>query len=231
MISQSAEQSTFPMTLRVIFNLFNCMKDYLKVQLEVFFKSIHLRIIDSQSYTPIQKELVMESMVDFCREPTLMLDLYTNVYISYITIIIIILLQYDCDVGSTNLFEDLCNCLCGNCEPKYNESLNNLHILAFDGLLAILSSIASRCIKEKKNYQLSMSNSSINDSDSENEDFGWLEKSRNLRAEDLRKRRTLKVNMKKFCEKFNSKPGGKEWLQYCEVYIYILFIESSTYNQ
>lgn len=36
------------LTLRVIFNLFNSMKEHLKVQLEVFFTSAHLCIADSR---------------------------------------------------------------------------------------------------------------------------------------------------------------------------------------
>lgn len=79
MISQLEELSTLSLTLRVVFNLFNCMKDYLKVQLEVFFNSIHLRIVESPSCSPNQKEIALESILDFCREPSLMLDLYTNV--------------------------------------------------------------------------------------------------------------------------------------------------------
>ena len=76
------------LSLRVIFNLFNSLKDHLKVQLEVFFTSVYLRIASSATASlelgrAEQKELVLESLLEFCREPALMQDLYTN---------------YDCDV-------------------------------------------------------------------------------------------------------------------------------------
>ncbi len=63
------------------------MKKHLKVQLEVFFSSIHLKIAGNfeESKEPDiyqRSELALESLVDFCREPSLVLELYTN---------------YDCD--------------------------------------------------------------------------------------------------------------------------------------
>ena len=94
---------TLTLTLRVVFNLFMSIKAHLKVQLEVFLTSVHLRLADSPSAAFEQKELALESLLDFCREPALMLDLYTN---------------YDCDVQCTNLFETLCKYLCRNAAPR-----------------------------------------------------------------------------------------------------------------
>merc|ERR1712166_228745 len=84
-------------TLRVVFNLFLSVKEHLKIQLEVFFNSIHLRLSNSKTASAELKELVLESLVEFCREPLLMVDLYVN---------------YDCDAECTNLFEKLCKFLC-----------------------------------------------------------------------------------------------------------------------
>ncbi|RHY24929.1 hypothetical protein DYB32_009551, partial [Aphanomyces invadans] len=94
--SETNELQVLSLTLRVVFNLFNSIKDHLKVQLEIFFTSVHMRIMDSPSCSNEQKELALESLLEFCREPALMLDLYIN---------------YDCDVHCTNLFEVLCTAL------------------------------------------------------------------------------------------------------------------------
>ena len=68
-----------------------------QVQLEVFFNTIHLRIpasptassSDDDDAIPYEKkELVLESLVEFCAEPELMVDLYCN---------------YDLDLASSNL--------------------------------------------------------------------------------------------------------------------------------
>lgn len=50
----------------------------------------------------------LQSLVDFCKEPSLIVGLYRN---------------YDCEVGSTNLFEDLCRFLGQGALPsKYEHS-------------------------------------------------------------------------------------------------------------
>jgi brefeldin A-resistance guanine nucleotide exchange factor 1 len=59
------------LTLRIVFDLFNTVKQHLKVQLEVFFTSLHLRMLESESSTFEQKEMVLESLVEFCNEPSL----------------------------------------------------------------------------------------------------------------------------------------------------------------
>lgn len=130
--SETDELAILSLTLRVVFNLFNSIKDHLKVQLEVFFTSVHMRIIDSRSCAHEQKELALESLLEFCREPALMLDLYVN---------------YDCDVHCTNLFEVLCKSLARNCQDMASAdgSLNALSLLCLDGLLAVIDSIARRC--------------------------------------------------------------------------------------
>eukprot|EP00941_MAST-03F_sp_MAST-3F-sp1_P003286 g3286.t1 len=127
--SQSEELPILSLTLRVVYNLFNSIKSHLKVQLEVFLISVHLRIADSDSASFEQKELALESLLDFCLEPALMHDLFVN---------------YDCDVQCTNLFEDLCKCLCRNAQPR-DGKLNALQLLALEGLNAVLTSMAKRC--------------------------------------------------------------------------------------
>lgn len=49
--SRTQELPVLSLTLRVVFNLFNSLKQHLKVQLEVFFTSVHLWIADSRYVT------------------------------------------------------------------------------------------------------------------------------------------------------------------------------------
>lgn len=58
-----------------------------------------------------------------------MLDLYIN---------------YDCDVACTNLFEELCRCLCRNAIPD-DQVLTSLHVLSLEGVLAVVENMARRC--------------------------------------------------------------------------------------
>lgn len=85
------------LTLRVIFNLFQSMRNHLKVPLEVFLTSVHLRILDpTSSATSEEREVALESLLEFCQEVALMQDVYLN---------------YDCDISCTNLYESICTTL------------------------------------------------------------------------------------------------------------------------
>ena len=122
--SQTKNLFVLTLTLRIVFDLFSTVKQHLKVQLEVFFVSIHLRIADSPTSSFEQKELVMESLVEFCKEPSLIVGLYRN---------------YDCEVGSTDLFTDLCRFL-----SQQGVSESRLSSLALEAMVAVLQSIAKR---------------------------------------------------------------------------------------
>ena len=100
--SQSPHIGILSLVLRIIFDLFYAVKEAIRVQLEVFFISVHLRIAESDSSSFEHKELVLESIVEFCREPDLIVGLYTN---------------YDCQISSTHLFEDLCRFLAQQATP------------------------------------------------------------------------------------------------------------------
>lgn len=64
--SRTEELSVLSLTLRVVFNLFNSLKRHLKVQLEVFFTSVHLCISNSKSVRPEHRELALESLLVSC---------------------------------------------------------------------------------------------------------------------------------------------------------------------
>jgi hypothetical protein len=64
--SRTEELAVLSLTLRVVFNLFNCMKRHLKVQLEVFFTSVHLCISNSRSARAEHRELALESLLVRC---------------------------------------------------------------------------------------------------------------------------------------------------------------------
>ena len=161
-LSTSNDLTILGLALRVIFNLFNGIKDHLKVQLEVFLTSVHLRVlsfsVSPQTHervwacSPERRELALESLLEFCREPMLMADLYLN---------------YDCDMNCTNLFETICATLSKVANPEQNGAaidtsnndddadsiaesankpkLNILNRLALEGILAVIDAIARKC--------------------------------------------------------------------------------------
>ena len=225
--SQSDDLAVLSLTLRVVFNLFNAMKGHLKVQLEVFLISVHLRIAESPTASFEWKELALESLLDFCREPALMLDLYTN---------------YDCDFKCTNLFETLCKCLCRCAVPSVTNGgkmqLMSLHRLSFEGILAVIEDIARRCTNhrlsdgqaksevikvEKENTDLTselsvysgemgeLRNKSLSD-----DQLGWLESARERTAIMLRSRKQKKRRLLLAAKQFNKNPQKSYWMEYAK---------------
>lgn len=136
----------FSLTLRVIFNLFNSLKNHLKVQLEVFLTSVHLRVLLNKKPDERMKELALSSLVEFCNEPALMMDLYYN---------------YDCDVHCSNLFEIVCKTIAAQVTSSSKSEIASdgapdmsaLHRLAFEGILAVIDSIARRCTVKQDGLQ------------------------------------------------------------------------------
>jgi len=165
--STSDDLVILSLTMRIIFNLFQTIRNHLKVPLEVFLTSVHLRILEHSGNSE-EREVALESLLEFCREPALIKDLYLN---------------YDCDVQCTNLYANICTTLAnvtapltyGTQEDAMNGSsgsnsqltkrlngtgnviaqkaaaaasevpMNILNVLALESLLTIVESIARRC--------------------------------------------------------------------------------------
>ncbi|KAF3433663.1 hypothetical protein FNV43_RR24766 [Rhamnella rubrinervis] len=113
----------------IVLNLYHHLRTELKLQLEAFFSCVVLRLAQSRfgaSYQ--QQEVAMEALVDFCRQKTFMVEMYANL---------------DCDITCSNVFEDLANLLSKSAFPV-NCPLSSMHILALDGLIAVIQGIAER---------------------------------------------------------------------------------------
>lgn len=117
------------MVCSVVLNLYHHLRTELKLQLEAFFSCVILRLAQSRygaSYQ--QQEVAMEALVDFCRQKTFMVEMYANL---------------DCDITCSNIFEDLANLLSKSAFPV-NCPLSSMHILALDGLIAVIQGMAER---------------------------------------------------------------------------------------
>ncbi|KAH7425778.1 hypothetical protein KP509_11G070300 [Ceratopteris richardii] len=73
-------------------------------------------------------EVAMEALVDFCRQSTFMPKMYAN---------------FDCDITCSNIFEELGNLLAKSAFPV-TCPLSAMHILALEGLIAVIHSMAER---------------------------------------------------------------------------------------
>ncbi|CAH9096692.1 unnamed protein product [Cuscuta epithymum] len=117
------------MVCSIVLNLYQHLRTELKLQLEAFFSCVILRLSQSRygaSYQ--QQEVAMEALVDFCRQKAFMVEMYANL---------------DCDITCGNVFEELANLLSKNAFPV-NSPLSAMHILALDGLIAVIQGMAER---------------------------------------------------------------------------------------
>ncbi|KAJ4789986.1 SEC7-like guanine nucleotide exchange family protein [Rhynchospora pubera] len=125
--------STSPLILStvcsIVLNLYQNLRTELKMQLEAFFSCIILRLAQSKfGATYQQQEVAMEALVDFCRQRTFMVELFAN---------------FDCDITCRNVFEELSNLLSRSAFPL-NSPLSSMHVLALEGLIAVVQGMADR---------------------------------------------------------------------------------------
>lgn len=117
------------MVCSIVLNLYHHLRTELKLQFEAFFSCVILRLAKSRHGSLYQQqEVAMEALVDFCRQNTFMPEMYANL---------------DCDITCSNVFEDLANLLSKSAFPV-NCPLSAMHILALDGLIAIIQGMANR---------------------------------------------------------------------------------------
>jgi len=178
------------LSLRVVYNLFTAIKTHLKVQLEVFLTSVHFRIVESASASDEKKELALESLLDFCHDPSLVLDLHAN---------------YDCDFRCSNLFEGLVRVLCRTAAQSGDGTLTALRLLALDGALAITAAIASRCdmapwLASPDEVARRQSTAAIAEDQ--------------LDGDELIRRKTLKRRLMLVASQFNKSPCKVFWREY-----------------
>ncbi|CAM8909087.1 unnamed protein product [Rhodiola kirilowii] len=113
----------------IVLNLYHHMRTELKLQLEAFFSFVLLRLAHNKhGYSYQQQEVAMEAIVDLCRQPSFVTEMYVN---------------FDCDITCNNVFEDIANLLSKNAFPV-NSPLCAVNLLALDGLTAIVQGIANR---------------------------------------------------------------------------------------
>lgn len=111
----------------IVLNLYHHLRTELKVQLEGFFSCVLLRLAQSKHGSSYQQqEVAMEALVDLCRQPSFTIEMYAN---------------FDCDITCGNVFEDLANLLSKSAFPV-NEPLSAMHVLALEGMISMVQSMA-----------------------------------------------------------------------------------------
>ncbi|KAJ7569171.1 hypothetical protein O6H91_01G064200 [Diphasiastrum complanatum] len=117
------------MVCTTVLKLYHTLQRHIKLQLEAFFSFVIIRLTQGNfgaSYQ--QQEIATEALVDFCHQAQFMPEMYTN---------------FDCNISCSNTFENLVNLLSKSSLPV-NCPLSANHILALEGLLAVIHSMEDR---------------------------------------------------------------------------------------
>ena len=113
-----------------VLQLYMVMHLELKLQLEAFLRMVLLPLAEGRGEIPKESQRVaLECIVDLCRQPAFVPDLYMN---------------FDCDVERPNLFEELVSLLSRGAFPQDGAAFDATHLLSLEGLLAITAGIADR---------------------------------------------------------------------------------------
>ncbi|KAJ3675642.1 hypothetical protein LUZ60_004684 [Juncus effusus] len=182
----------------IVLNLFYHLRVQLKLQLEAFFSGMILVLAQSRygvSYQ--QQEVALETLVDFCRQKEFMAEMYANM---------------DCEILCVNAFEELFGLLSKSAFPV-NAPLSPLNVLALEGLVSVVQSLAERVRTGPHN-----SDQMISDEINEYYPF-WLIKCENVSDPDMwvqfmRRRKYIKKKLMIAVDNFNKDPKkGFEFLQ------------------
>ncbi|CAK8534064.1 unnamed protein product [Lathyrus sativus] len=118
------------MICSTVLNAYHFLRRFLRFQLEAFFGHVLIRIATLGSTIQLQ-EVAVEGIINFCRQPTFIVEIYAN---------------FDCDPFCRNIFEEVGRLLCKH-SFALNGHLTSLHIQAFEGLLIMIHNIADHIDK------------------------------------------------------------------------------------
>jgi len=90
----SSNPRVFRLSLSIFLSLVSYFKDYLKTELGVFYTKIFLFILESGNSTIQQKWMVLQVLLQICKNPQALVDIFIN---------------YDCDMDSKDVYERIIN--------------------------------------------------------------------------------------------------------------------------
>ncbi|KAL0354943.1 UNVERIFIED_CONTAM: ARF guanine-nucleotide exchange factor GNL2 [Sesamum radiatum] len=127
----SASPLVLSMISSTVLNIYHFLRRSIRLQLEAFFSFVLFKVATPGSPLQLQ-EVAVEAIINFCRQPTFILELYVN---------------YDSDPTFRNVFEETGKLLCKYAFPTGGIS-TSIQVQAFEGLSIIFHYIADNIDKE-----------------------------------------------------------------------------------
>ncbi|XP_059281864.1 ARF guanine-nucleotide exchange factor GNL2 [Lycium ferocissimum] len=119
------------MICSIVLNIYHFLRRSVRLQLEAFFSFVLLRVASLANSLQLQ-EVAIEGIINFCRQPTFIIEVYVN---------------YDCNLIFKNVFEEIGKSLCRHAFPT-GGCLTSLQVQAFEGLAVIIHNIADNVDKD-----------------------------------------------------------------------------------
>ncbi|PRP79080.1 brefeldin A-inhibited guanine nucleotide-exchange protein 2-like [Planoprotostelium fungivorum] len=143
----SSNPRVFRLSLSIFLSLVSSFKDYLKTELGVFYTKIFLFILESGNSTIQQKWMVLQVLLQICKNPQALVDIFIN---------------YDCDIDSKDVYERIINDLSRIAHGRHTlggdpSSEMKLKILGLECMVTIMRSLVdwSKDVR-KQNESLSV---------------------------------------------------------------------------
>ncbi|XP_047493913.1 Golgi-specific brefeldin A-resistance guanine nucleotide exchange factor 1-like isoform X2 [Penaeus chinensis] len=134
LLKPESRLSIFMASLRMCTLLCESLRSHLKFQVEMFLNKL-MEIITSEApnISYAHKELGLETIVQLWRIPGFITELFLN---------------YDCDLYTSNLFEDLTKMLSKNAFPV--QGLYSTNLLSLEALFTVIETIESHSVSKDK---------------------------------------------------------------------------------
>ena len=133
LLLSSERVATFSSTLWISYLVFATQRKHLKYQMEIFLTRL-MEVVNSEANSKItyeHKELVLDMIVRLYKMPEFITQLYVN---------------YDCDLYTHNVFEDLTKMLSKNAFPV--DGLYSTQFLSLDALLTVIDNVEKESNKK-----------------------------------------------------------------------------------
>ncbi|KAI3790197.1 hypothetical protein L2E82_03060 [Cichorium intybus] len=122
----SSSPLVFSMICSTVFNIYYFHRKSIRLQLEAFFIFVLFKT-SNQGHLIHLQELAVEGIINFCRQPTFIIEAYIN---------------YDCDLIFNNIFEEIGKTLCKHAFLSGGTAPTSLQLQSFEGLMVLIHNIA-----------------------------------------------------------------------------------------
>ncbi|KAG6547191.1 hypothetical protein Mapa_011443 [Marchantia paleacea] len=203
----SVDATTYQFACGIFTTLLIRFRESLKGEIGIFFPLIVLRSLDTPDTPVHQRNTVLKMLEKICKEPQMLADVFVN---------------YDCDLGATNLFERMVNSLSKLAQGTPTQDPNTvvlaqniaLKASSLQCLVSVLKSLMEYTAKHQQTPAVAVSEVSFTDDPSpgetsypDNTESDSKEAKVETQADQVEKAKDFKSKMEVAITEFNQKPS------------------------